>query len=298
MKVLKRIELLWTGGFDSSFRLLELSRMDVEVQPYYIVHRERITKDREALARKKVLEFIASREETKAHILPVKEVRYEDIPYDEEIAVAYKSVCREFPLGGQYEWLSMFAAVHKGIELGHEKFWSMSPKPGRLTKYLLDSGSMKFDSDGVGYLDESVCKRNVYRLYGNYRFPIALKDETTMVNILQQWGYEEIIHSLWFCFHPRDGKPCGVCAACSSKMRNGMQNLLPKEAWNRYAVYQGLLKKDSDAADLYKIYVRYPTLEKWLAALDKTEDRVAEVIFYLSAIKSKADYFDSLEGIS
>ena len=29
------IKLLWTGGWDSTYRLVELSRMDVTVQPIY-----------------------------------------------------------------------------------------------------------------------------------------------------------------------------------------------------------------------------------------------------------------------
>ena len=32
---MKHINVLWTGGLDSTFRILELSKADVEVQPYY-----------------------------------------------------------------------------------------------------------------------------------------------------------------------------------------------------------------------------------------------------------------------
>ena len=30
------VHVLWTGGFDSSFRLVQLSKYQVNVQPYYV----------------------------------------------------------------------------------------------------------------------------------------------------------------------------------------------------------------------------------------------------------------------
>lgn len=31
------VNILWTGGLDSSFRVIELSQMEVIIQPYYII---------------------------------------------------------------------------------------------------------------------------------------------------------------------------------------------------------------------------------------------------------------------
>ena len=33
---MKKVKVLWTGGFDSTFRVTQLSRMDVEIEPYYL----------------------------------------------------------------------------------------------------------------------------------------------------------------------------------------------------------------------------------------------------------------------
>ena len=32
----KIVEIFWTGGFDSTFRIVQLSRCNVTIQPYYI----------------------------------------------------------------------------------------------------------------------------------------------------------------------------------------------------------------------------------------------------------------------
>lgn len=40
----------WTGGFDSTFRILQLSRENVTVQPIYIVDPGRISSDKEIAA--------------------------------------------------------------------------------------------------------------------------------------------------------------------------------------------------------------------------------------------------------
>ena len=32
----KEFEVMWTGGFDSTFRICQLSRMDVVITPYYL----------------------------------------------------------------------------------------------------------------------------------------------------------------------------------------------------------------------------------------------------------------------
>lgn len=33
---METVNVLWTGGLDSSYRIIELSRLDIDIQPYYI----------------------------------------------------------------------------------------------------------------------------------------------------------------------------------------------------------------------------------------------------------------------
>ena len=32
----QEVEIFWTGGYDSTFRVVQLSRMDVVIRPYYL----------------------------------------------------------------------------------------------------------------------------------------------------------------------------------------------------------------------------------------------------------------------
>ena len=42
MSKVTHVDMLWTAGMDSTFRLVQLSKMkDVEVQPYYVVDKIR-----------------------------------------------------------------------------------------------------------------------------------------------------------------------------------------------------------------------------------------------------------------
>lgn len=34
------VKILWTGGFDSTLRMAELSRYEVAIQPYYLIDRK------------------------------------------------------------------------------------------------------------------------------------------------------------------------------------------------------------------------------------------------------------------
>ena len=60
----KTVNLLWTSGWDSTYRLVELSRMDVRVQPIYVTGMGRPSEQRELQAQKEILEALAQKKET------------------------------------------------------------------------------------------------------------------------------------------------------------------------------------------------------------------------------------------
>ena len=44
----------------------------------------------------------------------------------------------------------------------------------------------------------------------------------------------DIMENIWFCHTPIDGKPCGLCNPCKTKMESNMEFLLPKKSQKRY----------------------------------------------------------------
>lgn len=44
MKKREVINVLWTGGYDSSFRMVQLSKSNVMIQPYYLSDKRKCEK--------------------------------------------------------------------------------------------------------------------------------------------------------------------------------------------------------------------------------------------------------------
>lgn len=55
---IKKVNILWTGGLDSSCRIIELSRMNVEIQPYYIWDTTRDSIKQEIRAMKRITQDV------------------------------------------------------------------------------------------------------------------------------------------------------------------------------------------------------------------------------------------------
>ena len=85
---METVNILWTGGLDSTYRVLELSRLPVIIKPYYIWDKTRGSIKQELNAMKKISHDIAVNPATKAKLLPVNVVMDSDIKDDSEITNA------------------------------------------------------------------------------------------------------------------------------------------------------------------------------------------------------------------
>ena len=72
---MEEIKILWTGGWDSTFRVIELSRKNVVIQPIYVLDSGRKSTDYELKAIDKIIQDLNKRDETKAKINAIK-IRY------------------------------------------------------------------------------------------------------------------------------------------------------------------------------------------------------------------------------
>ncbi len=69
---------------------------------------------------------------------------------------------------------------------------------------------------------------------GNITLPIFDITEKKMLENVTAWGYMGVMQHILFCHRPIDGKPCGLCSPCHTKVDNGMGFLLPEAAKRRY----------------------------------------------------------------
>jgi hypothetical protein len=228
-----RINILWTGGYDSTYRVCELSLLPVEVQPYYIDACKR-SNPNEYKAMADIEKVIRGNPLKKCVLLPIITIRLCDLDSDKEIEDAYTRIRSEVDLGSQYVWLAKFAKQNGiRVELGFEK-----NDGGRVYKYFDKYGAyrdvtiaLEAGSETLSYreFDGSRTSEDLMILFGSFRFGLPLI-ETTKLGLVEAYkkiGYKEVIPLTWFCAHPLKGKPCGLCNPCASVMKAGMGFRMP-----------------------------------------------------------------------
>ena len=234
----KVINVLWTGGWDSTFRVVELSRQDVCIQAIYVKDPHRKSSPYEKKAMEKITELIKKKESTKAELLPIIEIDRESIPQNSDITDAYNRIYKKTKLGSQHEWLARLAVDYPGIEIGTE---AGSVESSHILKAISMFGRLE-ETEEKKALNKSKSTRDGILVLGNMSFPIIDKTEKEMQELIHQWGYEDVMQNIWFCHAPIDDKPCGICHPCQVKIASGMEFLLPEKSALRGKKYRALEK--------------------------------------------------------
>lgn len=235
---MEKIEVLWSGGWDSTFMLCLLAKTkDAVIQPFYLdIHRH--IRKRELMAVSAILKVLRKKKDLKAVIRPV---RYVDMKYfspAQDVLDAFDKYKSEpYLIGGQQRYIAEFSKSHKGICWGQERYLET---PGHMTRLLYEKGHMKFDKDGVGYFDRDDCDPDVFTLFGNLSCPVAKYSELMMWDKIREWHYEDVFSHISFCYYPVDGKPCGVCLPCRVKLKQGLTWFFDEAALKRNVVWKKL----------------------------------------------------------
>lgn len=244
------IYTFWTGGFDSTFRICQLSREDVVIQPIYVIDPQRKSVKQEIAAIERITAMLTERA-CKAEIKPLIIHNLRDIVIDPHITEAFLELKKAVKLGDQYEWLAQVSKWYPAVELGAEKHFDGF---GGCSSTVRKFGVMAFE-ENIGYIDQSQSSAALNMVMGNFRFPIINCTGLYMTNMLHEWGYDDIIAKAWFCHTPVRGKPCGVCRPCQQKIEDRMQFLVDSAAMRRYTIFR-LMKKtvgETAAAKLSRI---------------------------------------------
>lgn len=216
------IHVLWTGGLDSTARLVELSRKPVVVKPYYVIdHRRMASAECEMRAMQSIRERLAGDPLTIAEILPTIEIEVDDIASDPKVTTSFKELHRKYLVGSQYEYLTRYAKQHGIIlEVGIEKAEGSKAR----ASILAEAKVVPFEDEtgGVNYkISEEDSSEDVRNLYQNYTFPMWEMDKHAEVKMMQDLGCGDIVNMTWFCHSPLWGKPCGHCNPCKDARHYG-----------------------------------------------------------------------------
>ena len=218
----KKANLLWTGGWDSTFQLLQLLLVHrVPVTTYYLIHPEK---------RRSTWMELRTIQRLKNHLWEkyphtrdlLKSTHYfavDDIAEDAEITKAFQSVYSEIRIGKQNEWIARFCKEHQimDMQIGIHHFdnsrrrceeFILEKKEGTQTRFFLDS---KFEN------------RDTYILYRCFSFPLFRFTKMKMYETACEQNILDTMKMTWFCHTPEiDLKPCGKCGPCTDAIKAGL----------------------------------------------------------------------------
>jgi len=241
---MERVNVLWTGGFDSSYRVCQLSLLNLEIQPFYISLRSRKSEQYELKAIADITGVLSSSKEKKCRLLPLIKINQDDVLPDEQVADSFYVLHKEYAIGTQYDLLARFAKQNNLIlEVGweydpHSKLDACMAKFGTFKKFALPisgGGNIEYVE-----LDRNQSSKDLVTIYGNFRFGLPLFNLTKMqtMEAYKDIGYEHVIPMTWFCAHPIKGKPCGLCHPCEGVMKANMGFRLPLRSRLLYKIFK------------------------------------------------------------
>lgn len=205
-----RVQLLWTGGWDSSFRLMQLVLVERRpVQPIYVIDTGRPSMLFELCAMEAIRAGLLARLSDPSLVAPTQFLMASDYPPGPEDAAIGARIRRATKMGTQYVWLSGPAAAlgWSNVELSIEHYGSG----------LSDWGRVIFDEPGK--LNDSP----EARLFRFWSFPVIHLTKDAMREIARSEGFLDLLVMRWSCFRPLRGRPCGRCNPCKLTHHEGVE---------------------------------------------------------------------------
>lgn len=204
-------EIFWTGGWDSTFRVMELLTTTVgPIQPRYVIDPRRASSALELATIRQLTQHLeAGGYAEPGRIREPVLYRREEIPPDPDIDEAFLTITRQNRLGNQYRWLAMLVKAEglDGIELSVEKGRSLYPIVG---PFLVPVGQ-----DTVPAFRVAPDAGAVAVLLGGFVLPLIQRSDARLRQEAAERGWDEVLAKTCFCHSPVRGRhPCGTCRPC------------------------------------------------------------------------------------
>ncbi len=237
--------VLWTGGWDSTFRLLQLAVVrERAVQPHYVIDTRRPSTLHELRAIHAIREGLAEISSDAARrVAPMHIVSIHDIAPDAAVSSRYARLRQRAPLGSQYDWLARYVRQFglRGLELCiHVDDKAEAFVRGHVERHESSDG------DGWWALGPGAAADPDLALFADYRFPLLRASKTEMRDQARSQGLLPLMLRTWFCHTPQGDAPCGRCNPCVYTVEEGLAERLPASALRRYRL--GLARRGVAAA--------------------------------------------------
>lgn len=228
--------ILWTSGWDSTFRILQLVLAEkIEVQPIYIIDNDRKSLNQELNAIENITKKLFNQfPESKNYLKPIWFVKKEEIEDNSVIEKAFKEIKSHQKIGSQYEWIANFCHSNNltNVELCVEKNLEKSSFAYFLEKNYFELSSSKIETNQH--------YNNILIVFKYFDFPIINLLKTDMLKIAKQNNWLDILYLTWFCHSPKDNIPCGKCNPCKDVIKKGLSYRIPLK--NRIKGYLKIYK--------------------------------------------------------
>ncbi len=195
------VQLLWTGGWDSSFRLLQALLVEGRsVQPLYVLSPGRDSVLDELRAMRRIREELLKRLENPARLRPTTVVVGTQYPPSAELVKMRQAILEHKWVGPQYVVLAAVAEAlgWNGVELSIERY---EDEPQFLQGVVFDES---------GDLNGSFASQ----LFRYWSYPVRHLTKVEMGDLAAQYGFLDVLRLRWFCHQPLLGRPCGRCRPC------------------------------------------------------------------------------------
>lgn len=220
------VHLLWTGGWDSTFRLLQLVLLHrVPVVPHYLEDATRASTTIELETMARIGDHLrAAYPHTRALLQPLRIASVANVAGDAEIDDALQAIREKVFIGSQYSWLPAYCkhGAISDMELGVH----VDDK----VQALLRSFAIEFEHPG-GFRSVRVDPRHAgsaeFTLFRYFSFPLFRIDKVGIGREAEAEGWSAIMDMTWFCHTPVRGRPCGICAPCVYTIEEGLAHRVP-----------------------------------------------------------------------
>ena len=203
------INLLWTGGWDSTFRLLcALIIEKQKINLFYIYFHNRKSRDVEVRQMKKIIKKIKKfYPELADNLSDITIVSDKILPHNKKIDNYYESLISKYHVGKQYRWLAAFA------ESREEEYFEAAIAKYHNRENSISAVLLK-NTNGIGpdcKLKERVSDKDLL-LFRKFKLPTLHLTKPEMEKIARENGFMNILDYIWFCHRPRFKYiPCGKC---------------------------------------------------------------------------------------
>lgn len=226
---MESIRIFWTGGWDSTFRVIQLARRGgVRIEPHYIITTGRAGMPQELMALERLRVAITARFPQGAEVLAPLRISLGSQIDSELVAQGERRLGLlrgRVPLGPQYAWLWAYVQQHNlhGMDLCIHRKETRASLGDHVRECSDVAGkNHKVVSDGDEGLELLAC----------FHLPLLGYSKIDMLRIARSDGFLDLMNMTWFCHKPTpNGFACGRCTPCRQTMAE-MPERIP--AWNRY----------------------------------------------------------------